>query len=266
MSDKFDEFMEEVESDIRQEKFKDMWHKYGKIFSYGISAVLAITAAGVLWNNYNKERVAKLSERLISVQEQQSLGKHEDAQALLASANSKHHKAYHAIYRMNQALEKLNETSSLEEQKETYAQAKAIFEDLAFSKDTPDIFKKLSHLYLLMMAVDAGVILSSKDEAFLDELIQENTPWKPLAMEIKGFYLFKNNDTSKAATLFNDLNRMSNLPQGLAMRAKLMNQIVLSSKNSSSIHTHTLQETQEEQTETPKEESPHEEEKTKESP
>ena len=43
MADKFDEFLEEVEQDIRQERFQKIWNKHGKTI---IAIVVAILAFG----------------------------------------------------------------------------------------------------------------------------------------------------------------------------------------------------------------------------
>ena len=67
MADQFDEFVQEVENDIRQEKLRDLWDKYGKIASSVIGGVLTIGVGITLWQNHQTDVSLKLSDTLIAV-------------------------------------------------------------------------------------------------------------------------------------------------------------------------------------------------------
>ena len=49
MAEKFDEFLEEVEKDIRQEKFLKLWKQYGKQVIGVFSAIIVIIIGYNLW-------------------------------------------------------------------------------------------------------------------------------------------------------------------------------------------------------------------------
>ena len=223
MTDKFDEFMEEVEGDIRQEKFKELWDKYGKKAGYGVASILAVTASLVLWNNYDNERTNKLSERFISIEENISSGKIKESNALILSSKSSHHDAYHALYQIKLAL------NFLKGKEKNVEKSKEILKKTYMEKSTPKVFQTISGLYLIMINLNSGNKLSDDESQLLKKLSSEKNPWKPIAMELSGLNNYQMGNIEKSIEIFSEINRTSDIPRGIKVRSKIMSQIALSS-------------------------------------
>ena len=207
MSDVF----QEVEEDIREEKYKTIWKRYKYYF---ISTIIVIVI-GVSLNAFMK---------------QQSLNE----------VNKRSEKFFDAIALVNEDSEQatllLNEFSEAEGKSSEYNLILALFVEAALKREEKDFLAALD-IYgnLITMKVDdfytdyanlssAEVLISigKIDEAviILENLILESSPLSLIAKEYLGYVEINRGNFNKSETIFNEIYEDVSVSESMKNRVK----------------------------------------------
>lgn len=227
MAEQFDEFLEEVQNDIRQERWMKLWEKYGKTITTAITCAIGLAAGYTVWQNYEKNQREKTADRFIHALDLTMAGQKQ--QALLDfSALSRDGKADYALLsRFHQAALLVQEKIDTKQQ-----QALEIYEAIQLDKKNSSQWRDLALLFSLIVKADNAfdktentTLLSSIIEN-LKPLKDEKNPWYYPALELEGLILFKQGKIQDAATVFLTAAKDNKAPKGLSMRAQLMTQVL----------------------------------------
>ncbi len=221
MAEKFDEFLEEVENDIRQEKLLNLWRQYGKMVMGGIAGILIVIIAYNFWSHYDHNKRIQMAEKLISAQELIGQGEAEKAMTILNSLSTESHKTYQPLTQFQKAGLLLQEGTPTKT-----TQAIAIYHQLAGSTKIEPLWRDLATLLAVMASMDQPDIKVDDLLGQLNALTSDENPWRYFAKEIKGVLLYRKGEKSQAAELFARLVQDNQTPTGISMRARLMVQIV----------------------------------------
>ncbi len=226
MTDKFDEFLEEVESDIRQEKFQKLWEEYGKTAVAAVIGVFVLTGGYMAWQNHQHKQHQLYSEQFIGAEDLISQGKIVEAMGVMQSLSQVSHKSYAILARFAQASLYAQEGPN-----ENFTASKEIYESIAKDSKVDKSLRDLATFFLVNMKVDETTDFGDQKtlNEFLSDLellVHRDNPWHNLANELKGFILFKQNDLVNASEVFVALAQDPKTPDNMRMRAQLMSQTI----------------------------------------
>ncbi|MBX9806138.1 MAG: tetratricopeptide repeat protein [Alphaproteobacteria bacterium] len=221
MAEKFDEFLEEVQKDIRQEKFLALWKQYGRIILSGLSGIIVLIVAYNLWCHYDKTKRLEMADKLISAQELIAHGDTEKALVILNNMSTISNKTYQplAVFQKAGLLLKQGDKAKT-------AEAIGIYKQLAKNTSIDPLWRDLATFLAVMGAMDDQAIKPDELIGQLEELTKDTNPWRYFAREMKGVLLHRKGDSSKAAEIFAKLVQDNQTPAGISMRSRLMVQIV----------------------------------------
>jgi hypothetical protein len=226
MAEKFDEFVEELERDIRQERFLKIWNNHGKKIVYGVVVLLVAIASYMLWQNYEAGKRLRLSQKFTGAQELIINGKMDQAIDVLRELI-----ANRGIYNIQSQFllaALLREPGA----KQDIPGSLQLYEVLAVDRQ----LKVLQRDFALLMAISLRMTQQESPEALLERLkpllVAEN-PWHLQAMELQGVLLSQKDEPLQAAEVFAAIARDSHVSQGLLTRAQVMAQVLLQDAPSS---------------------------------
>lgn len=216
MAEKFDEFLVEVENDIRKEKMLQLWKQYGKQVVAGVVGIIILISGYNFWSYYEQNKRTQMAEKLIAAQDFIGQGETEKAQTILSSMAT----GSPAVYQQLALFQKAGLLSQKPEE------MREIYQQLAANTKIDPLWRDLATLLKVMVSID-------QPNAKIDDLLMElstlttnQNPWRYLANEIKGVLLHRKGDNTQAAELFAKLVQDNQTPSGISMRARLMVQIV----------------------------------------
>ena len=205
-----EEFIREVDEDIKEEKRLKLWKK---ILPYVVSLSLGIilsTTGFVFWDNHTQKVKQQLGDDFTAAVE---LAKDEDIDAALIALDrivDKGSDGYITMAKMKKA--------SLLIDKGELNQGLEIYLDL--EKNAVDqSFRDIATILFVMNSID-----SEDSEKLLKKLepLESSLIWKSSALELKAFIYLKNDNTQKALETFESITQMPNKPSSLGLRAKNM--------------------------------------------
>lgn len=224
MAEKFDEFLEEVEKDIRQEKFLKLWKQYGKQVIGVFGAIIIFIIGYNLWGQYQHNKQIQLAEKLITAQEFIANGENDKAQTILTNLSQSSSSTYEFLGLFQKAGLFLQQNS-----KEKSADAIALYNQLSANTKIEPMWRDLAKLLAIMASMDLSDVKIEELLKQLEPLTNDKNPWRFIAKEMQGVLLYRKGDSAKSMELFIRLVQDSQTPAGVSMRARLMVQIVSSS-------------------------------------
>jgi hypothetical protein len=203
-----DEFIREVDEDIKEEKRIKLWKK---LFPYVASISLGIvlfTSGFVFWDGYSNNQRQKLGDDFTAAV---VLASEEDLDASLLALDRIVDKGSDGYVTMA----KMKKASILIEQGKL-AEGLKIYKDL--EKNAVDqSFRDIATILF---------VLNSLNNEPKDDLLKKITPlenseiWKASALELKGYIYLRNNEIDKAIETFETISKLPSKPGDLSQRAK----------------------------------------------
>lgn len=189
MSDVF----QEVDEELREEKYKSIWRKYKYYVIGGVILFVLAIAANAFWKDYNLKEINDRSERFFTALEMAQEDK-VNAITLLEEFASKEEK--NAKY--NVLIARFSEAAIRRSEKD-FNGALVIYESLA-NNNISDFYAD----YAKLSSVEMLIALNNKKEArlILDNLINNSSDLKYIAMEYLGYIEIDEGNFSKARTIF----------------------------------------------------------------
>ena len=189
MSDVF----QEVDEELREEKYKSIWRKYKYYVIGGVILFVLGIAANAFWKDYNLKEINDRSERFFTALEMAQEDK-VNAITLLEEFASKEEK--NAKY--NVLIARFSEAAIRRSEKD-FNGALVIYESLA-NNNISDFYAD----YAKLSSVEMLIALNNKKEArlILDNLINNSSDLKYIAMEYLGYIEIDEGNFSKARTIF----------------------------------------------------------------
>ena len=205
-----EEFVREVDEDIKEEKRIKLWKK---MLPYVVSASLGIiifTSGFVFWDNYTKNLNQQLGDDFTAAVQ---LANEEDLDASIIALNrivDEGSDGYVTLAKMKKAS-LLIKSGELELGLNIYLDLERNAVDQSF-RDIASI------LYVLnsMDTEDPQVLLDKINK------LESSQIWKSSALEMKGFLKLKQNKIEEARKVFESILNLPSTPSSLATRAKNM--------------------------------------------
>jgi hypothetical protein len=226
---KFDEFLNEVQEDMRQAKIEKYWKKYGKQAVFACTVVLGAAVAHTLYKNHQNKLIIATSDKFIAAQNFIVSDNLKDALTILEDLSNNGAGFYKTLSLFSQAgtLFKQGTSAATEE---GILILKKIEGDASIEKN----YRELAELLRFGHEINH---LKASDKTLdvirlrLDTLIKEKGAWYYLALELKGVILYKIAAYNDSAETFLSLAQDKDTPNALKLRAQLMTQVLASKLN-----------------------------------
>lgn len=230
MAEQFDEFLQDVEKDMRHEKLEKIWKDYGKLISTLVVIAIGGSGGWVLWKNHTKKQLNLTSQKFMKAQELVDRGNIAEGLGVYDSILNDSSKTYKALAAIAKAGVLSNKTP------EDVKKAEALLTELSLNKSVDKIMRDFATVALIRIDIDRSN-LKTVDEptkakmiahlVTLDTLCANHSPYTLLAQELKGVILFALNDFAKASEVYVKIAQTKDCPRGLQARAEIMSQLIL---------------------------------------
>lgn len=221
MSNNFDQFIQEVESDLRQEKFEHLWKKYGKSVTIGFGVIIALSLVFNLWQNYQIKQRDTVSQQFVSAQTLMFNKNTADALSAMEGIAKGSHRTYATLAKFNLASILRMETGHKDLNK-----AEAIYKELMDDSSVEHMFRELATVQYVSLCLDKN---TNEEELkslvkLLDSCTKEAAPYRHLALELKGMIELKQKDYKKASETFVSIAQDEKSPKDLRLRTQIITQ------------------------------------------
>ena len=207
-----DPLLREIDDELRQEKYLQLWRQYGTYFVAVVVAVVVGVAGYQGWRSYSEQARQAAGEEFNRVLQLAHSNQFDSAAQALAKLDDKGDTSYGLLARFEQA--------SIASRKGDRAAAVTLYQTIADDGGVDSVYRELATLLGAIEAMD------SADPAALIQrlapLTSTGNPWRFSAREVTGMLAFRKGDHDQAQSLFRGLVNDGAAPQGVRERSAAM--------------------------------------------
>ena len=204
------DIFQEVEEDLRRDRYERLAKKYGGAVIAGLVAIVAVTAGYVLWKNWHLARQQTATLHLAEAVESAGPGGNAAAGIPALETVAKEAPAGAA------ALARLYE-AGVKARTGDGDGAAALYDSLANDGSLPAVYRDLAALLSVQQQAGTGDPKALSER--LGKLSADANPWRFSARELDGLLASRAGDKARAKTLFQQLADDKDAPAGLRARA-----------------------------------------------
>lgn len=223
----FNEFLEDIENDIRMEKYDLLWKKYHKvIIACGILILGAIAVYG-LWQRYENTQYDKSSMHFLQAQGMASQGRFSDAASLMGAITSNAPKNYKLLAQFSQAQFLLQTDLP-----QNHEQALDIYKKLFQNKKVPPYMRQVAVILYTHVKLDKNKTISADEREDLLKLLKKvckeahKEGIALLAQELRAILYYQNQDFKKARKICNKISDNAHAPAAMRTRVSILIQAI----------------------------------------
>lgn len=221
MSD--DSFFREVNDEIRKERAKALWDRFGPLaIALAVFVVLA-TAAFVAYEYWVESRANRSGDAFSQALTLANDGKNDEALAALKALETDGYGAYPLLARMRAA--------TVLAEKDDFAGAVKEFDAVAADGSIPASIRDMARLRAGLLLVDHGSYADVSSR--VEELTSDTSALRHAAREALGLSAWKEGKTADALKLFEQISSDEGAPRNARQRATIMSELIRSSGNAS---------------------------------
>lgn len=204
------DIFQEVEEDIRRDRFQALWRRFGRLVIAGLVLIVVATIAAVWWDDYRQSQRLDNGKRFAAAVSLLDAGQAEAAALEFSSLAADSDGGLAALARLR-AADALIRAGDV-------AGAVAAYDALSADGDAPQELRDLAVVLSGLHRLDLG---TAKDhQPKLQALIDDGGPWRHLAMEIQALIALSDGDTEGARQIFQELAEDAAAPGGVRQRAQ----------------------------------------------
>ncbi|PYE90543.1 tetratricopeptide repeat protein [Phyllobacterium leguminum] len=207
-----DSFFREVNEEIRSDRAKAVWRRFGPLLIGAAVAIVVGTAGMVVYRHWSASQASTSGDKYLSALDLADQGKNDEALAALSALEKDGYGEYPVLARMRAA--------TLIFQKGDSAGAVAAFDKIAADNSVPPAIQDIARLRAAFILVDTG---SYDDVAKrVEPITADGDPMRFSAREVLGLAAWKAGRTDDALRLFQQLADDSGAPADISQRANVM--------------------------------------------
>lgn len=210
MSD--DSFIREVDEELRHDRLKDLWQRFGGWLIAVAVLIVVATAAWRGWQYYSASQAAQAGDAFLSAIELSDQGKHDEAIAALQELEETGSGAYSPLARLRIAGEL--------EARDDAAGAIAAYDAIAADASAGESFRSVAQLRAGILAVDSEGYDEVK--ARLEALAAPGGYYRHLAREALGLSAWKAGANEEALKWFQSIADDAESGANIRSRAAIM--------------------------------------------
>jgi len=221
MADQNDSFIREVNEELRSDRMRDAWRRYGKVL-IAAAVILVIGTAG--WRGYEywqSREAAKSGDVFLTALNQIEAGNLEAAEQTLAQLEQEGHGSY-------PVLAQLRAATLLSEAGDTAAAISA-FSSIGKDRSVPEAIRDAAKLRAGWLLVDTGTY--EQVSAEVEELSSDGNPFRFSAREILGLSAYRLKDYARAQQWFEAISNDPEAPRNVLNRAQIMLEVMTADGN-----------------------------------
>lgn len=205
MADIFDE----IEEDLRKERAKKLWDRYGWIVLVVAGGIILGVAGWRGWQWYEHRQASQAAERFLAAAAAADRGEAAAAAAGFAELSREAPSGYRVLARLREAGLKARQGAT--------AEAVALYETLAGDAAVPPLYRDLAALLAVLHQVDSGDPRALADR--LAPLAAPGAAFRYSAMELQAVLAERRGDRVEARRLLEALAEDRAAPDGVRRRA-----------------------------------------------
>ncbi len=206
----------EIEEDLRRDRLKQLWEKFG-IYLVGLAvAIIVIATAIVGWRAWERSRNEAASARYIAIVEQAA----KDGPAKAAAAYGEFAATAPAGYA---ALAQLRQAAALVDAGDAKG-AVVVYDALAAKSGVPQTLRDMARVKAALLVVDTASYDDIK--ARIGELNDSENGWKNSAREVLGLSAYKAGKYAEAQGYFDAIVGDAATSAGIRDRAHVMQALI----------------------------------------
>ncbi|RFC66302.1 hypothetical protein DYI37_02295 [Fulvimarina endophytica] len=210
MSD--ESFFREVSEELRQDRLKSIWTRFGAIIIAVVAVVVLGTAGYVGWERYAQSQANASGDRYLAAQDLVTSGDVDGAVLAFRELAADGWGAYPNLARMSIANAYASEGRSDE--------AVAAYSEVAADSSVPAALREMADLHAAYILVDSGSVADVRAKA--ERLTGDDNALRYAARDAIGLAAWKAGDTEAARDLYQSIADAGDVPQGIAQRAQLI--------------------------------------------
>jgi hypothetical protein len=214
MSD--DSFFREVNEEIRQDRARALWDRFGPVV-LGLAALVVVgTGAFVAWDYWQSSKANTAGDAFSQALNLARDGKNDEALAALKALETDGYGAYPILARMRSATV-LADTGD-------FKGAVEAFDAVAADGSIPMSIRDMARLRAAYLLVDNGTYAEVSQRA--EPLSSDTNPLRASAREALGLAAWKEGKASDALKLFEQISNDDQAPQNARQRAGIMAELI----------------------------------------
>ncbi|WP_338083210.1 tetratricopeptide repeat protein, partial [Aurantimonas coralicida] len=218
MSD--DSFFREVSEELRQDRVKAIWTRFGTYILAAVILVVVITAAVVGWDRYQTAQANASGDAYLAALQLARDGKPDEAITALDALAADSYGAYPDLARMS--------IGGVYQAQGKFDEAVAAFDKVAADAGAPDALRDMAAVRAAYVLVDHGALSDVRSR--VERLTGDSEALRFPAREAVALAAWKAEDTEIATTLFQQLVDDPGAPNGIISRARLMLDLIAAGK------------------------------------
>jgi len=218
-----DSFIREVNEELRQDRARALWDRFGPAFIGLAVAVVLATAAFVGWEYWVESQANKSGDEFSAALQLANSGKNDEALAALAALEKDGYGAYPLLARMRAA--------TVLGQKGDFTGAVKEFDEVSGDGSIPHAIRDMARLRAALILVDNGTY--EDVSARVEPLTADTNTLRHSAREALGLAAWKSGKAKDAIALFDQIASDDGAPRNLRQRATLMSELIRGSGDAS---------------------------------
>lgn len=205
-------FFEEVDEELKQERYLGLWKRYGKLFVTLAIIVIAVVAGYQYWQSDKRASELAASTQFAEGLRLVADGKTKEAAVIFSVVTKDAPSGYAALSRLQAGAIKAKAGDA--------AGAAAIYRALANDDDAPQSLRDVATILWAVSGfgnADANAVMGK-----LEPLTQETSPWRHAAREMWALYAEKTGNKDAARDMFRKLADDAEAPEAIRARAHEM--------------------------------------------
>ncbi|MEN3791537.1 tetratricopeptide repeat protein [Fulvimarina sp. MAC3] len=210
MSD--ESFFREVSEELRQDRIKSIWTRFGTVIISVIVAIILLTVAYVGWERYSIAEANASGDRYLAAQDLVAAGDTDAAIEAFRAIAADGWGAYPDLARMSIA--------NAEAQAGRIDQAIASYGEVAADGSIPSSMREMADLRAAYLLVDQGSLTDVRARA--ERLTGDDNPLRYAARDAIALAAWKAGETETARDLYQSILDAGDAPGGISQRAGLI--------------------------------------------
>ena len=207
-----DQFIQEVEEDLKRERQLELWRKYG-VWATALALVVVIAVAGYQgWRNYQRGQQYQYGQSYAQALALLGKGKDAEARAEFGKLAGEAVSGYAELALLQRA--------ALLAKGGDGAGAAALYRQLADDTSADELFRDLAVILAALITADNAD--ARELTARLQPLTEAGNPWRYSALEVTALLAQRQGDQARAKEIYQSLADNAKAPQGMRARAAEM--------------------------------------------
>ena len=205
-----DGILREIDEELRQDQFAELWKRYGRIIVTGAFLIVASVAGYKAWENYDISSRGQQGERLAAALRLSADGNQDAALDALTTLKAEAGTGYQMLSGFQAA--------ALMARNGDGQGAAAAYDTLAADSSIDSVYRDLAALLGTVQRLNGGGE-ATELTSILAPLSADDNPWRHSARELLAVIASQTGDKTKARELFKALSEDATTPQGIRQRA-----------------------------------------------